>query len=379
MPRDYYEILGVSRTATQEEIKAAFRRLAREYHPDVSKHPDAEERFKEINEAYAVLSDPQKRAAYDRFGHAGVGRGDVGSGFGGARDFGFGDFADLFEELFGMGGFGRAWRSRSTTKRPRRGRDIQITLTLNFEEAVFGAEKEVQFTRQEVCPTCHGTGAAPGTRPQTCPTCHGSGVVRQTRSTFFGTMVQETVCPTCQGTGEVITNPCPNCHGRGAVSKTIRKKVSIPAGVDTGTQIRIAGEGELGENGGPRGDLYIKIRVKPHKFFQRRGDDIVLTLNINIAQAALGATVKVPTVDGEEELNIPAGTQPGQIFRLRGKGVPHLQRPGRGDQIVIINVEVPRRLNAHQRELLEELAKSLGTEVRPQSRSLLDRLKDLLG
>ena len=379
MPRDYYEILGVSRTATQEEIKAAFRRLAREYHPDVSKHPDAEERFKEINEAYAVLSDSQKRAAYDRFGHAGVGRGGVGSGFGGARDFGFGDFADLFEELFGMGGFGRAWRSRSTSKRPRRGRDIQITLTLTFEEAVFGAEKEVQFTRQEVCPTCHGTGAAPGTRPQTCPTCHGSGVVRQTRSTFFGTMVQETVCPTCQGTGEVIPNPCPTCHGRGTVSKTVRKKVSIPAGVDTGTQIRIAGEGELGENGGPRGDLYIKIRVKPHKFFQRRGDDIVLTLNINIAQAALGATVKVPTVDGEEELNIPAGTQPGQTFRLRGKGVPHLQRPGRGDQIVIINVEVPRRLNAHQRELLEELAKSLGTEVRPQSRSLLDRLKDLLG
>ncbi len=376
MPRDYYDVLGVPRSASQEEIKAAFRRLARKYHPDVSNEPDAEERFKEINEAYAVLSDPEKRAAYDRFGHAGVGRG-VG-GFGGAADFGVGDFADLFEEIFGFGGFGRAW-SQASRQRPRRGRDLQITLTLEFEEAVFGVEKEVQVTRNEVCHTCGGSGAAPGTQPQTCPTCHGTGRIRQTRTTFFGTMVQETACPSCGGSGQIIAHPCPTCRGRGMERRTVRKVVNIPAGVDTGTQIRLGGEGEPGINGGPRGDLYIKIKVKPHKFFQRKGDDIILHLNINMAQAALGAEVKVPTVDGEELLRIPAGTQPGHTFRLRGKGVPHLQRPGRGDQIVIVNVEIPKHLSPRQRELLEELAESLGTEAKPQGRGFLDRLKDLLG
>ena len=376
MPRDYYEVLGVPRNASQDEIKAAFRRLARKYHPDVSDEPDAEERFKEINEAYAVLSDPQKRAAYDRFGHAGVG--GAGSGFGGAPDFNMGDFADLFEEIFGFGGFARAW-GQAQRPRPRRGRDLQISLTLTFEEAVFGTEKEVRFTRNEVCHTCGGTGAAPGTHPQTCPTCHGSGRVRQTRTTFFGTMVQETLCPTCGGKGQVISQPCPTCHGRGVERRTVRKVVAVPSGVDNGTQIRLAGEGESGENGGPPGDLYIKIKVKPHRFFQRRGDDIILHLNINIAQAALGAEVKVPTVDGPETLHIPAGTQPGQTFRLRGKGVPHLQRSGRGDQIVVVNVEIPTHLDAHQRELLAELAQSLGTEVKPQERSFLDKLKDLLG
>ncbi len=373
MPRDYYDILGVPRNASQEEIKSAFRRLARKYHPDVSSEPDAEERFKEINEAYAVLSDPEKRAAYDRFGPAGVGRG--AGGFGGAADFGMGDFADLFEEIFG---FGRAW-GQTSRPRPRRGRDLQVTLTLEFEEAVFGTEKEVQVTRNEVCHTCQGTGAAPGTRPQVCPTCRGSGRVRQTRTTFFGTMVQETACPSCGGTGQIIMQPCPTCRGRGLERRTVRKVVQVPAGVATGTQIRLSGEGEPGVNGGPRGDLYIKIKVKPHKFFQRKGDDIILHLNINMAQAALGAEVAVPTVDGEEMLRIPAGTQPGQTFRMRGKGVPHLQRPGRGDQIVVVNVEIPKHLSPRQRELLEELAESLGTEAKPQGRGFLDRLKDLLG
>jgi len=376
MPRDYYEILGVARNASQDEIKAAFRRLARQYHPDVSNEPNAEERFKEINEAYAVLSDPQKRTAYDRFGHAGVGSG--AGGFGGTGDFGMGDFADLFEEIFGFGGFARAW-GQTTRQRPRRGRDLQISLTLEFEEAVFGAEKEVRFTRNETCHTCQGTGAAPGTQPQTCQTCRGSGRVRQTRTTFFGTMVQETACPTCNGRGEIITKPCPTCNGRGIERRTVHKVVKVPPGVDTGTQIRMAGEGEPGEHGGPAGDLYIKIKVKPHRYFQRKGDDIILNLNINIAQAALGAEVTVPTVDGETSLRIPAGTQPGQTFRLRGKGVPRLQRNGRGDQIVIVNIEIPKHLNAQQRELMEALAESLGTEVKPQERSILDKLKDLLG
>ena len=374
MPRDYYNILGVPRNASQDEIKTAFRRLARQYHPDVSSAADAEERFKEINEAYAVLSDPQKRAAYDRFGHAGV----RGAGGASTPDFGVGDIADLFEELFGFGGFARAW-GQSQRQRPRRGRDIQINLTLTFEEAVFGTEKEIRFSRNEVCHTCGGTGTAPGTHPQTCPTCHGSGRVRQTRTTFFGTMVQETVCPTCQGRGQMISQPCPTCHGRGVERRNVRKVVAVPGGVDTGTQIRLAGEGEPGENGGPPGDLYVKIKVKPHKFFHRRGDDIVLHLNINIAQATLGAEVPIPTVEGEETLRIPPGTQPGTTFRLRGKGVPHLQRGGRGDQIVVINVEVPTHLAPPQRQLMEELAKSLGAEVKPQERSFLDRLKDLLG
>ncbi len=372
MPRDYYEILGVARNASQEEIKSAFRRLARKYHPDVSSEPDAEERFKELNEAYAVLSDPQKRAAYDRFGHAGVG------GAGGAANFDFGDVADLFAEIFGFGDFARAW-SHAGRQRPRRGRDLQVTLTLTFEEAVFGTEKEVHYSRREVCSACGGSGAAPGTRPQTCPTCHGSGRVRQTRTTFFGTMVQETVCPTCGGRGEVVAQACPTCRGQGVVTQQVRRVVEIPPGVDTGTQIRIAGQGDVGENGGPPGDLYVKLRVKPHKFFHRKGDDIILHLNINIAQAALGAEVPVPTVDGTETLRIPAGTQPGATFRLRGKGVPRLQRTGRGDQIVVVNVEIPTHLTAAQRHLLEELAESLGTEVKPQARGgFWEKVKDLL-
>ncbi len=369
MTRDYYEVLGVPRNASQEEIKRAFRRLARQYHPDVNKSPDAEERFKEINEAYAVLSDPEKRAAYDRFGHAGV------NGMGGMPDFTAMDFADLFEELFGFG-FGRRGPRRPA---PRRGRDIHLKVTLTFEEAAFGVEKTVEVTRQEICSVCGGTGAAPGTQPVRCSTCGGTGRVRQTRQTFFGTLVQETVCPTCGGTGETVTTPCPECRGRGRVRRTVRRVVPIPAGVDTGTQIRLAGEGDAGEHGGPPGDLYLEVKVKPHPYFRRKGDDVILQISVNMAQAALGAEVQVPTLDGEATLSIPPGTQPGQVFRLPGKGIPHLRRNGRGDQIVVVDVEIPTRLNARQRELLEELAASLGTEVKPKSRSWVDRLRDLLG
>jgi len=371
--RDYYEILGVPRNASNDDLKAAFRRLARQYHPDVNKESDAEERFKEINEAYAVLSDSDRRAAYDRFGHAGV------RGAGGAQDFtvDFSDFADIFGDLFGFGGFGRT--SRRSRNMPRRGADLSYRLDLSFEEAVFGVEREIEITRDEICQTCNGSGAEPGTSPVRCSNCNGSGEVRQARQTILGSMVQVATCPVCNGLGETISTPCHTCQGRGLERRTRKKIVSIPGGVDNGTQIRLAGEGQPGLNNGPNGNLYITINVKPHKFFRRRDQDIVLDLDVNIAQATLGADVEIPTVDGQAVLKIPAGTQPGKVLRMRNKGVPHLRSNGRGDQLVVINVEIPTRLNADQREIFENLAKSLGSEVRPQERSFLDWLKETLG
>ena len=368
--RDYYEILGLQRNASNDEIKGAFRKLARQYHPDVSQEDNAEERFKEINEAYGVLSDDQKRAAYDRYGHAGV------QGTGGMPDFTV-DFADLFEEFFGMGGFGRS--SQRSRNMPRRGADLQLRLELTFEEAVFGLEKEIEFTRDEICATCQGKGAEPGTDPVRCTTCNGSGEVRQVRQTILGSMVQVSTCPTCNGAGETISTPCHTCNGRGQERKTRKKIITIPAGVDDGNQIRLAGEGQPGTNGGPHGNLYLLINVKPHKFFKRRNTDILLDLDINVAQATLGADVPIPTVDGEDILRIPNGTQPGKVLRVRGKGVPHLRGSGRGDQLVVINIAIPKHLSNEQRELFEQLANSLGSEVRPQERSFFDWLKDTLG
>jgi molecular chaperone DnaJ len=371
--RDYYEILGVPKNASSDDFKAAFRRLARQYHPDVNNESDAEERFKEINEAYAVLSDPEKRAAYDRFGHAGV------KGAGGAQDFtvDFSDFADIFGDLFGFGGFSRS--SRRYRNAPRRGADLSYRLDLTFEEAVFGVEKDIEIVRDEVCVTCNGSGAEPGTSPVRCATCNGSGEVRQVRQTLLGSMVQVATCPTCSGAGETISTPCHTCTGRGVERRTRRKVVAVPGGVDAGTQIRLAGEGQPGMNGGPNGNLYITINVQPHKFFRRRENDIVLDLDINVAQATLGAEVNVPTVDGPAHLKIPAGTQPGKVLRMRGKGVPHLRSNGRGDQLVVVNVDIPSRLSNDQRTLFEQLAKSLGSDVRPQERSFIDWLKETLG
>lgn len=372
--RDYYEVLGVSKNASSDELKSAFRKLARQYHPDVNKEADAEEKFKEINEAYAVLSDEQKRAAYDRFGHAGV------RGPNGQPDFSvdFTDFADIFGDLFGFGGFGRS--SSRSRNAPRRGADMQYHLDLTFEEAVFGAEKEISISRDEPCNRCHGSGAEPGTSPTRCSTCNGSGEVRQVRQTILGSMVQVTTCPTCKGQGETISTPCRTCQGRGLERQTRTKVVSIPAGVDTGTQIRLAGEGQPGTNGGPNGNLYIAIQVKPHKYFRRQENDILLNLNINIAQATLGADVQVPTVDGPvETLRIPGGTQPGKVLRIKGKGVPRLRSNGRGDQLVLINVEIPTNITSDQRRIFEELAESLGSEVRPQERGFLEWLKETFG
>jgi molecular chaperone DnaJ len=364
--------LGVPRNASTDDLKAAFRRLARQYHPDVNKATDAEERFKEVNEAYAVLSDPDKRAAYDRFGHAGV------RNAGGAPDFTVDfDFADIFGDLFGFGGFGRS--SARTRNAPRRGADLQYRLDLTFEEAVFGVEKEFEITRDEVCSTCNGSGAKPGTTPIRCATCNGSGEVRQVRQTILGSMVQVSTCPTCRGQGETIGAPCPTCQGRGQERRVRKKVVSVPAGVDTGTQIRLAGEGQPGVNGGPNGNLYIAIQVKSHKFFRRREFDILMELSINIAQAVLGAEVEIPTVDGPSKLKIPAGTQPGKTLTLKGKGVPRLRSNGRGDQVVIINIDIPSRLTAEQRQLFEKLAQSLGSEVRPSEKGFIDWLKETLG
>jgi molecular chaperone DnaJ len=370
--RDYYEILGVPRDASAEDIKTAFRKLARQYHPDVSKEADAEEKFKEINEAYGVLSDPEKRRRYDQYGRAGLGE------MGGMPDYATMDFSDIFEELLGGFGFGMGG-SRGQSRRPRRGRDLQVQVSLTFEEAVFGVEKTIEVSRNEICGTCKGSGSAPGTGPQRCQTCGGRGEVRQVRQTIFGSMMQSGPCPTCNGRGEVITSPCTTCRGGGLERKTVRKIVTIPAGVDTGTQMRLAGEGEPGTLGGPQGNLYILINVQPHKFFKRRENDILLNLDINIAQAVLGADIEVPTVDGKENLRIPAGTQPGKVFMVRGKGVPYLRKSGRGDQRVIINVDIPTRLTKDQRELFEKLATTLGTTVKPKEKGFLDWLNEALG
>jgi molecular chaperone DnaJ len=369
--RDYYEVLGVDRSATKDDLKRAYRRAARTYHPDVNKDDGADERFKEINEAYEVLSNDNSRAAYDRFGHAGVQGG--GAGF---NDFtGFGGVADIFEEFFG--GFGGRTRRQAG---PRRGADLRYDLRISFEEAVFGVDREIDVRRPEICPHCFGKGAEPGTEPIRCNNCNGTGEVRRMRQSIFGSFVNVTTCNICNGTGETFTTPCTVCNGQKQIQQTRSLNVKIPPGVDNDTQIRLSGEGAPGEAGGPPGNLYVVLHIDKHKFFQRRGDDILLELEINVAQAALGDEIEVPTVDGTEELTIPAGTQSGSVFRMAARGVPHLRRSGRGDQLVITHVAVPKNLNDEQRELFQELARTLGKEVIPQrEKSILGQLKDALG
>jgi len=363
--RDYYEVLGVKRDSTPDEIKRAFRRLARQYHPDVNKDAEAESRFKEINEAYEVLSDQEKRAAYDRFGHAGP-----QAGFGGTGGFGF---EDIFESVFGM-------RTGPARQGPTRGADLRYDLTIEFEEAIFGCEKEIVVARHETCPQCNGSGAEPGTQPIRCPQCNGTGEVRRQQQTFLGSFVQVTTCPRCQGEREIVTTPCTKCRGRKVVQAERAISVKIPAGVDSGTRIRLAGEGEPGARGGPPGNLYVVLRVKPHDYFHRQDTDILLQLDVNVAQAALGAKFKVPTLDGDEELVIPAGTQSGEVFKIRGKGVPHLQRNGRGDQLVMVHVLTPTKLSQQQKDLLAELSKTLGKEaVHQPEKGLFERVKEAIG
>jgi molecular chaperone DnaJ len=368
--RDYYDILEVERGASKEDLKRAYRRMARKYHPDVNNDPSASERFKEINEAYEVLSNDSTRAAYDRFGHAGVQ--GAGQGFG---DFsGFGSVADIFEEFFG--GFGGT-RQRSG---PRRGADLRHDLVISFEDAVFGVEKEIQIRRPEICHHCRGSGAEPGTTPERCANCNGTGEVRRMRQSFLGSFVNVTTCNVCGGTGETISTPCSVCNGRKQVQQTRTIKVKVPPGVDNDTQIRLSAEGAPGINGGPPGNLYVILHVEKHPFFQRRGDDIILELEINIAQAALGDEIKVPTVDGEETMTISPGTQSGSVFTLKARGVPHLRRSGRGDQLVLTHVAIPKKLTDEQKQLMQALAKTLGSEVIPQrERSILGQLKEALG
>ncbi len=367
--RDYYEVLGLTRSASADDIKNAFRNLARKYHPDVNKAEDAEEMFKEINEAYGVLSDPDKRAAYDRYGFQGVNTN-------GMPDYSTMDLSDLFD-LFGFGGFGGfGGSSRRSRNAPRRGADLSTRLKLTFEEAVFGTEKEIDITRNEKCSVCSGSGAEPGSRPVTCHTCKGAGEVRQVQQTFLGQMVQVVTCPTCGGRGEIIEKPCSNCRGSGLERKTTRKKVNIPAGIDNGNQVRMIGEGQPGANGGPNGNFYIEIEVAPHKFFRRNGSDILLDIDINMAQAALGDEITIPTLDGDVKLRIPPGTQPGRVFRLKEKGVPILQRTERGNQMVTVNVQIPTALSDEQEELLKTLGKTMGTDIKIQERSFFEKLKD---
>lgn len=364
--RDYYEVLEVDRKASEDDIRRAYRRLAKKYHPDVNPSEDAGERFKEINEAYAVLSDQERRATYDRYGHDGL--------KGIPIDFGFG-LDDIFQDFFGFGMGGR----RRSPRAPRRGTDLRYDVTLSFEEAVFGIDKEIEFNRLETCSACKGSGAEPGTTPSKCTTCNGTGEVRQVRQTFLGSMVNVTTCPTCAGRGETIETPCRLCSGQGVERKTVQRTIPIPAGVDEGTQIRISGEGEPGANGGPNGDLYLVVHAKGHRYFKRRGDDILLDLGINVAQAALGTEVTVPTVDGDTQLTIPPGTQSGKVLRLKDHGVPRLRGQSRGDQLVIISVEVPAHLTDEQRSLFQQLADSMGTDITLQERGFVDRLRDLLG
>jgi len=368
--RDYYDVLGVGRSASQDEVKKAYRRLARQYHPDVNKSPDADAKFKEINEAYQVLSDQEKRATYDRFGHAGVqGRwGDV-SDFG----FGFGGFSDIFEDFFGFG-------TRARTRRaPQRGADLRYDLTISFEEAIFGCERELEIPRYETCPHCRGSGAEPGTSPIRCPQCNGTGEIRRTQQSILGSFINVTTCPRCGGEGEIVTTPCGECRGQKHVRVTRTISVKVPAGVDNGTQIRLAGEGEPGVYGGPPGNLYVVLSVKPHRYFRRQDNNVILELAINVAQAALGDEVTVPTLEGEEKLVIPAGTQTGKVFRLRGKGVPYIRRNGRGDQLVIVQVAIPTDLSDEQKRLFKDLAKTLGKEVIPQEeKGLLEKIMDFL-
>lgn len=365
--RDYYEVLGLGKSASADEIKKAYRKLARQYHPDVNKEADAEDKFKEVKEAYDVLSDDSKRSTYDRFGHV-----DPNQGMGGAGGADFGGFGDIFDMFFGGGG------GRRDPNAPQRGNDLQYTMTIEFKEAVFGKETEISIPRTESCDTCVGTGAKPGTKPETCTVCHGSGQQEVVSNTPFGRMVNRRACSNCSGTGKVIRERCSSCHGAGQVKKQRKIKVSIPAGVDEGSQIRISGEGEGGLRGGPAGDLYIVLRVKDHEFFEREGDDIYCEVPLTFAQAALGDEIEIPTLTEKVKLKIPSGTQTGTYFRLKGKGVPRLRGYGQGDQHVKVTVVTPTKLSDEQKALLRQFA---GTDVELQveqsehHESIFDKMK----
>ncbi len=347
--QDYYDVLGVSRNASEEEIKRAFRKLAFQYHPDRNRDPSAEDKFKEINEAYQVLSDLEKRSSYDRYGRV-VTEGSF-------PDFGFGGLGDIFESFFG--GFGETQSGKTAQRASQRGNNLQSHFILSFEEAVFGCKEEVEIQRIELCPLCHGIGSQPGTNPQTCPECRGAGQVRKAQQSIFGRFTHITTCPRCGGSGTIITNPCSQCHGRGRIKVKRKLMVDIPAGVDDGYQLCLKGEGDAGSYGGRNGDFYINLSVKPHDLFRREGANIFCQLPINFAQAALGDELDIPSLDGKLSLKIPPGTQNGKVFRLKGKGISYVGDRGKGDLLVEVQVLTPKDLDGKQRRLFEELAQIL--------------------
>jgi len=370
--RDYYEVLGVDRNATEADIKKAYRKLAKQYHPDLNKgDPDAEAKFKEINEAYSVLSDSEKRAQYDRYGHAAFdGTADFsGGGFGG---FGFEDLDDLFESFMGFG------RSRSSQRTgPQRGNDLQYSMEIDFLEAAFGATKELNVTRVQNCDVCGGTGSKPGTQPETCKRCNGTGQIRYSQSTPFGHFVNVRTCDMCGGEGKIITHPCEKCNGRGRVTKKSRISINIPAGIDDGQTMSLRGEGEPGLRGGPPGDLFVTIHIKPHPIFKREGYDVVCDVPISFVQAALGAEIEIPTIDGKMTFTIPEGTQTGTVFKIKGKGIKHLRSNTRGDEYIRVNVEVPVKLTQKQKELLRQFAEISGDYGLEQKKGFFNKMRDL--
>lgn len=370
--RDYYEVLGLDKNANEQDIKKAYRKLAKEYHPDLN--PDnekAEQKFKEANEAYEILKDPNKKTRYDRFGHEGV------NGQAGGYQQGFGGFGDIFDDIFDM--FGGGFSNGKRKAGPKKGADLKYRVTIDFEEAAFGVDKEIKIRRTEDCSTCQGTGAKPGTSKTTCSKCSGTGEVKYAQQTPFGQFVRVGTCDECNGLGEKIDTPCTHCHGSGKEQKVKSLNVKIPAGVDTGSMIPLRGEGESGEKGGPRGDLYIYIEVNPHEIFHREGNNVICNYAISFAQAALGAEVQVPTLDGKVKYTIPAGTQSGTVFRLKNKGIQNIRGYGRGDQYVKVNVVVPEKLTERQQELLQEFAKESGENVNESKKGFFDKVKDALG
>lgn len=376
--KDYYEVLGVDKGASDADIKKAYRKLAKQHHPDMNPGDAvAEAKFKEISEAYEVLSDAQKRAKYDQFGHAGTDPNGFGGFSGGFGDFDFGGIGDIFESFFGSG-FGGGKSSRNK-RGPQKGDDLKYAMEISFEEAAFGVEKEISINRVENCNTCGGTGAKAGTSPTTCKHCNGTGQVQIKQSTPFGQFVNLKTCDVCRGEGKIITNPCTACNGKGKIKKSVKLKINVPAGIDDGQTISLRGEGDPGVKGGPSGDLYISIRVRPHTIFQRQGSDVICEIPITFVQASLGAEMEVPTLDGKVKYSIPEGTQTGSVFRLKNKGIPFIRGNGRGDQYVKVNVEVPKKLTERQKVILREFAELSGDETHEQRKSFFDKMRDAFG
>ena len=376
--RDYYEVLGIEKGASEEEIKKAFRKMALKYHPDRNQgDKEAEEKFKEVNEAYSVLSDPEMKKKYDMFGFAGVDPTANAGQQGGYTQWTQGgfdgmDFGDIFGDFFG-GGFGGSTRRRNA---PTKGRDIQHSLKITFEEAAFGTTKTINVRKYVKCEKCQGSGAAPGTQKRTCSRCGGTGQVQTVRSTLFGQVQTASTCPECNGTGSVIDTPCPDCRGTGQVMKNIKSEVKIPAGVDEGSVLPIRGQGEPGRNGGPSGDLFVVLAVAPHKLFEREGNDLYLDIPISFTQAALGDEITVPTLEGKVSYKVPAGTQPGTVFRLKGKGVADVHGGRKGDLYVKVSLEVPTKLNSEQKKIIKEMGEKVGTDCYKKKSGWAEKLKD---